>query len=81
MSSLSGRDEDEDERSCDHAHDGGHLRGQGAPSKNTRAESALSLLHWEKGLRQAAPSLGSRSLPWVSICPSFLMTAEQNHWE
>lgn len=72
MASFSGRDQDEDECSCDHAHDGGHLMGQGAPSEDTRAELALSLLHQEKGCMQAEPSLGSTFLPWASICPALL---------
>lgn len=63
MASLSGRDQDEDECSCDHAHDRGHLMGQGAPSEDTGAEVALSLLHQEKGCTQAEPSLGATFLP------------------
>lgn len=73
MASLRGWDQNEDERSCDHARDRGHLRAQGAPSEDARAKPALPLLHQEGERRQVTLwALGSRVL-WAGICPAFPM--------
>lgn len=69
MASPSGRDQDEDERSCDHAQDGGHLVGQGAPSQDTRAQASLSLLHLEGGA-------GQPRLLWAPGSSSGLVSAQ-----